>query len=57
MDWLNIIGFLIIGFFAVFAVFAVLFIIFCVFDEIMEKSLKSKGYNERNPEENERNGT
>ena len=57
MDWLNIIGFLIIGFFAVYAVFAVLFIIFCVFDEIMEKSLKSEGCNEYNPEENERNAT
>ena len=57
MDWLNIIGFLIIGFGAVFSVFAVLFIIVCVFDGMMEKSLKSEGYDECNSEETERNAT
>ena len=56
MDWLSFIGFLVIGFFvlfAVFAVFAVLFIIVCVFDGMMEKSLKSEGYDECNSEETE----
>ena len=48
MDWLNIIGFLIIGFGAV---FAVLFIIFCVFDKIFEKSLKLEEHDEWNAEE------
>ena len=57
MDWLNIVGFLIIGFFALFAIFAVLFIIVCVFDGMMEKSLKSEGYDECNSEETERNAT
>ena len=57
MDWLNIIGFLIIGFFALFAIFAVLFIIVCVFDGMMEKSLKSEGYDECNEEENKRSAT
>ena len=57
MDWLNIIGFLIIGFGAVFSVFAVLFIIVCVFDGMIEKSLKSEGYDECNSEETERNAT
>lgn len=54
MDWLNIIGFSIIGFVTV---FAVLFIIVCVFDEMMEKSLKSEEHDECNSEENERNAT
>ena len=40
MDWLSLIGFLIIGFGALFAIFAVLFIIFCVCDKMFEKSLK-----------------
>ena len=57
MDWLSLIGFLIIGFGALFAIFAVLFIIVCVFDGMMEKSLKSEGYDECNSEETERNAT
>ena len=48
MSWLNIIGFLIIGFVAV---FSALFIIVCIFDETMEKNLKLVKHDELDSKE------
>ena len=52
MNWLNTIGFFVIG---IVLVFTVLFIIVCVFDRMMEESFKLEKRDEWNTEEIERN--
>lgn len=52
MNWLNFIGFFIIG---IILVFTVLFVIVCVFDKMMEESFKLEKRDVWNTEEIERN--
>jgi Na+-transporting methylmalonyl-CoA/oxaloacetate decarboxylase gamma subunit len=52
MNWLNAIGFFVIG---IVFVFTVLFIIVCVFDRMMDKHFELEERDEWNSEEIERN--
>ena len=52
MNWLNVIGFFIIG---IVLVFTVLFVVVCVFDRIMDEHFKLEEHDEWNSEEIERN--
>ena len=52
MNWLNFIGFFVIG---IVIVFTVLFVIVCVFDRMMEEHFKLEKRDEWNSEEVERN--
>jgi flagellar biosynthesis/type III secretory pathway M-ring protein FliF/YscJ len=52
MNWLNVIGFFVIG---IVLVFIVLFVIVCVFDRMMEENFKLEKRDEWNTEEIERN--
>ena len=54
MNWLNFIGFFVIG---IVLVFTVLFVVVCVFDRMMEESFKLEKRDEWNTEEIERNAT
>ena len=52
MNWLNVIGFFVIG---IVLVFTVLFVVVCVFDRMMEESFKLEKRDGWNTEEIERN--
>ena len=54
MNWLNVIGFFVIG---IVLVFTVLFVVVCVFDRVMEESFKLEKRDEWNTEEIERNAS
>jgi uncharacterized membrane protein len=52
MNWLNFVGFFVIG---IVLIFTMLFIIVCVFDRMMEESFKLEKSDEWNTKEIERN--